>query len=55
MSSPRPSARRPAGAHRPRRRRVVRWTVVVVALLVVLVVGGPQYALWSGEPVAAKD
>ncbi|WP_097187096.1 FAD-binding oxidoreductase [Ornithinimicrobium cerasi] len=55
MSSPRPSARRPAGAHRPRRRRVVRWTVVVVTLLVVLVVGGPQYALWSGEPVAAKD
>lgn len=28
---------------------------MVVTLLVVLVVGGPQYALWSGEPVAAKD
>ena len=33
----------------------MRWSVVVLALLVVLVVGGPQYALWSGEPVAAKD
>lgn len=28
---------------------------MTVALLLVLVVGGPQYALWSGEPVAAKD
>ncbi|WP_431473747.1 FAD-binding oxidoreductase [Ornithinimicrobium sp. W1665] len=33
----------------------MRWSVVVLALLVVLVVGGPQYAVWSGEPVAAKD
>ena len=32
----------------------MRWSVVVLALLVVLVVGGPQYAVWSGEPVAAK-
>jgi FAD/FMN-containing dehydrogenase len=28
---------------------------VALALLLVLVVGGPQLALWSGEPVAAKE
>jgi FAD/FMN-containing dehydrogenase len=34
---------------------MVRRAVVTVALLLVLVVGGTQYAFWSGEPVAAKD
>ena len=40
---------------RHRRRPPVRLLVVAVALLLVLVVGGPQLALWSGEPVAAKE
>lgn len=48
-------ARRRPAAHRRRRRRPVLAAVAAVTLLLVLVVGGPQLALWSGEPVAAKE
>lgn len=43
------------GRHRRRRRRPVRLAVATLTLLLVLVIGGPQLALWSGEPVVAKD
>ncbi|MGM7666322.1 FAD-binding oxidoreductase [Microbacterium sp. A93] len=33
----------------------MRLSLVVLALMLVLVVGGPQFELWSGYPVAAKD
>ncbi|NUL49364.1 FAD-binding oxidoreductase [Cellulosimicrobium funkei] len=33
----------------------MRISIVVLVLMLVLVVGGPQLALWSGNPVAAKD
>ncbi|QFG69223.1 FAD-binding oxidoreductase [Ornithinimicrobium pratense] len=47
---------RTRGTHRRGgRRRGLRWGVAAVALLLVLVVGGPQLALWSSAPVAAKD
>lgn len=54
-ASPGRTGTRARGRHRPRRRRPVRLAVVTLALLLVLLVGGPQLALWSGEPVAAKD
>ncbi|MEW1981604.1 FAD-binding oxidoreductase [Citricoccus sp. NPDC079358] len=41
--------------HRSRRRSRVRFSLAALALMLVLVVGGPQLALWSGDPVAAKD
>ena len=46
----------PAGAHRRQHGpRGTRAAVVVLVLLLVLLVGGPQLALWSGAPLAAKD
>jgi FAD/FMN-containing dehydrogenase len=33
----------------------VRAFLAGLVLMLVLVVGGPQFALWSGDPVAAKD
>lgn len=54
MAHERSGSRRPPERRSPRRRRV-RTFLAALALLFVLVVGGPHLALWSGDPVAAKD
>lgn len=54
VAQERSGSRRPPERRSPRRRRV-RTVLAALALLFVLLVGGPQLALWSGEPVAAKD
>lgn len=54
-ATPRPAQRRPAGAHRRRTDARVRRVYVGGVLLLVLVVSGPQLALWSGEPIQARE